>query len=490
MADSDIRFAGFPSAVVYQRPAEGKKTGDKPVQHLLWGDWLRLKGPVAGDWLKVRARNVDGWMHKDCVRKERLLEFTFVDVGQGDGCIVTTPGDQQIVVDAGQDDNMFRFLRWRFGQFRSKFTFQSAIITHPDSDHYQGFKKLLEDNNVWFETIFHNGIVERDATSKTKSLGRVQKIGKIRYLRDIVADSVTLNALSSNKQYAKMLKKALGSGRVGNIQMLSTADGYLPGYGPNDPLRVQVLGPVPEPDSTGNLRLRWFGSIGKTKNGHSIVVRFQYRNVSLLLGGDLNSEAEHYLLNHYTGLASPPDPDKETEYFELARRIFESDVQKSCHHGSSDFTEFLLQAVNPVATVVSSGDNEPYSHPRADTLGTIGRFSRGSRPLIFSTELARSANENIKHPNELKEKAKRLAKDITEAKTEKAKQKAQKALDNLIGKIERSIAVYGAINLRTDGNDIIIAQKIESPRRKDKKWDIYVLKRRQNGRLQYDSKYK
>ena len=62
-------------------------------------------------------------MHKDYVRDELLLGFTLVDVGQGDGCIITTPEDQQIIVDAGQDDNMFRFLRWRFGQFKGKFTF-------------------------------------------------------------------------------------------------------------------------------------------------------------------------------------------------------------------------------------------------------------------------------------------------------------------------------------------------------------------------------
>jgi beta-lactamase superfamily II metal-dependent hydrolase len=490
MANSDIRFAGFPSVVVYGRPVAGKKVGDKPVQHLLWGDWLKLKGSVSGDWLEIRARGVDGWIHKDQVRDERLLEFTFVDVGQGDGCLITTPGDQQIIVDAGQDDNMFRFLRWRFGEFRNKFTFQSAIISHPDSDHYQGFKKLFDDKNVWFGTIFHNGIIERDATVKKDSLGQVEKIGKIEYLTDIVKDSTSLNALSSNKQYAKMLKKALESGRMGNIQMLSTIDGYLPGYGLTDPLHIQVLGPVPEQDKQGKLRLRWFGDVGKTKNGNSIVLRIGYKNVSVLLGSDLNSEAEYYLLSHYTGLISPPEPKNENRYIELARKSFESDVEKSCHHGSSDFTEFLLQAVNPAATVISSGDDEPYSHPRADALGTIGRFSRGSRPLIFSTELARSTKENIKHPYELKKEAKKLAEDVIEAKSEKAKQKAQEALNTLINKIDRSIAVYGAINLRTDGNDIVIAQKIESPRRNDKKWDIYVLKRQKNNWLQYDSKYK
>jgi beta-lactamase superfamily II metal-dependent hydrolase len=485
----DVRFAGFPSAVVYEQPVEGKKVGNKPVQHLLWGDWLKLKGPVRGDWLEIRARGVDGWIHKDFIRKERLLEIIFVDIGQGDGCLIVTPEDKQIIVDAGQTDNMFRFLNWRFGQFKKEFTFESAIITHPDSDHYQGFKQLFDEPNVRFKTIFHNGIVERGAAAGADSLGRIDKAGKEQYLLDIVSDRDTLDEVLSKKTYTVMLKKALDSGRVDGIQMLSAINGHLPGYGPDKSLSIKVLGPVPEPTPRGNLRLRWFGDIGKTKNGHSIILRLQYGNVSVLLGGDLNSEAEYFLLEHYTGFTSPPKIDSEKSFIELARKTFESDVVKSCHHGSSDFTTLFLQAINPIATVISSGDNEPYSHPRSDTLGTIGRHSRGGRPLIFSTELARSAKENIKNPRLLREKMRELQKAVDEAKSKGAKQKAQKAFDGLVNKIERSIAVYGAINLRTDGKDVVIAQKIESPRRKDKKWDIYVLKHQGDGCLQYESKY-
>lgn len=55
---TSTRFAGYPSAVVYENP-----DGTKPVQHLIWGDWLRLKEGRSGDFLEVHARGVDGWMH-------------------------------------------------------------------------------------------------------------------------------------------------------------------------------------------------------------------------------------------------------------------------------------------------------------------------------------------------------------------------------------------------------------------------------------------
>src|SRR5215207_5961693 len=77
----------------------------------------------------------------------------------------------------------------------------------------------------------------------------------------------------------------------------------------------------------------------------------------------------------------------------VVRETFEADVAKACHHGSADFTDLFLRAVNPTAAIVSSGDNESYAHPRPDALGAFGKCGRGSRPLIFSTELARSVTQ-------------------------------------------------------------------------------------------------
>ena len=172
---------------------------------------------------------------------------------------------------------------------------------------------------------------------------------------------------------------------------------------------------------------------------------------------------------------------------DAARRTFQVDVAKSCHHGSADFSPLFLRATNPVATVISSGDDEPYSHPRADALGTIGRFSRSDRPMIFSTELARSVKETIKHPHVLREKAKELARKIDEAATPAAKERAQARYDKFITKtIDRSVAVFGTIHLRSDGERVLIAQKLERPRSKSKKWDLYRLERAGAGPLRLE----
>jgi len=123
----------------------------------------------------------------------------------------------------------------------------------------------------------------------------------------------------------------------------------------------------------------------------------------------------------------------------------EVDVAKSCHHGSADFSSEFLRAINPIATIISSGDEEPYCHPRPDTLGTIGKHSRGERSLIFCTELARSSKEYVE--------------------LEKS---------NSSKKRERVVTVYGMINVRTDGEKVVIAQKLEQAA-SSRNWDIHKL---------------
>lgn len=515
-----IRFAGYPAAVAFDN-----HDGKTAVRQLRWGEFVLDLGvrkgnysgkdvhgkAVSGKYVKARVRNHKGgcWIREHEVQDDRLLEVVFVDIGQGDGCLVVTPNDKHIVVDAGEDDNMYRFLRWRFGKFEKLFKFESAIISHPDQDHYKGFAPFFEDDNVFFETIYHNGIMERFGKNP---LGPKKKLDKRSFLSDLVTSKTALKAWlsvktrwqrktkrggTSFKRYPTMLNNALKKNRFGKFTMLSHEDEFLPGYEADKPLSIRVLGPVVEKKSAGKPLLRWLSSAGKTKNGHSVVLRAQYRNVSILLGGDLNIPSENLLLSHHTGLESPPSSaDDEVALVSAARKVFEVDIAKSCHHGSSDFSPIFMKATNPIATVISSGDDEPHSHPRADTLGTIGVCSRpGGRPLIFSTELARSSKEQIKHPGILKRDLFAQLKDIEDAPAATAAEKKKKAKrvkdfrDQLDRVIDRSVAVFGAITVVTDGEKVIVTQKLERARSKKEMWDIYRLEPGGNGPLRYVSKH-
>ena len=226
---------------------------------------------------------------------------------------------------------------------------------------------------------------------------------------------------------------------------------------------MEIMGPVAEMID-GKPALPYFGSAGKTKNGHSVIIKLTVGHLKLLLGGDLNMEAENYLLQKYSGkdvaaivkklkknLKPEERTKKEAEFQEAidkAREYLGVDIAKSCHHGSDEFTSEFLQVLNPLATVISSGDDESYCHPRPDTLGTIGKYSRGHRPMIYSTELARSGKEFLK--------------------LDKLDLSSQK-------KNERVVTVYGMINVRTDGNRVIFAQKLERKATNGYTWDIHKL---------------
>ncbi|MDH3593731.1 MAG: hypothetical protein OEU09_14170 [Rhodospirillales bacterium] len=484
-------YAGYPSTVVYGEKVAGKTKGKKPRNHLIWGDWITVNGKE-GDWWQVAARGTDGWVHEDSVQEERVLEVNFIDVGQGDGCHIVTPKDRHILIDAGAESNMYRFLRWRFRGFKKTFTFESAIITHPDKDHYGGFRRIFEEPKVKIDTVYHNGIVERVAAKRNARLGpRPRDPGnKVFYLTGLCPDLGSLKALvgqaakRGKKRYPNLMHMAATEGRVQDMRMLSAEDGHLPGYDPAKPLTIQVLGPVGEPDPAGKPRLRWFKDVGKTKNGHSVILKLVYDKVTCLLGGDLNTESEDYLLEHYTGLAQPPkSAEDETMTVSIARHVFECDCAKACHHGSPHFRNIFLRAVNAAATVVSSGDEESYAHPRPDALGALGKYGRGSRPLIFSTELARSTKDSIKQPHLLRQDLVKKAKAIDAASTSADKDKALKRYKDALRQLERSVARYGMINLRSDGEKVLIAQKLEKQRSAGARWDIHLLEPGPDGRL-------
>ena len=451
-------------------------------------------------WVKVRSRGDNGWIKTSEVQKERILEVNFVDIGQGDGCHVVMPDDRHFVIDAGEGDNMHRFLSWRYNLRRKKNSMNdlTAIISHPDQDHYKGFQQLFDNSQLSFSKIYHNGLVER-ANDPSSTLGSSTKIKGRKYLNDIIKDDASMKALLNDpskryrKNYPKTLYKAIQNPSNSNVEfnILHKDRKFVPGYEDDKDVTLKVLGPILEKDDSGTSVLKYFKSPGKTKNGHSVILKLEIGKLKVLLGGDLNIESENFLLEKYTGVApdklkkkihKEEDQDKLevlnkqwSEMIEKGTEVFRSDVAKACHHGSHHFTTEYLQSVDAIATVISSGDNESHCHPRPDALGAFGKYGRGERPLIFSTELARSHKETIKKPHEYKRSISYHVGKIDKETDPDKKKKLEKKLDQILATIERTVAVYGMICLRTDGDKAIITQKLETPRGKDAKWDIHEL---------------
>lgn len=487
--------------------------GGKP-KYVILGDWLDVEeeNPPSDRYVvnwRILDKATNGIRIEKCrvkkshTRSDALLEMIFLDVGQGDGCIVNVPDgttQRTIIVDAGVSDNTHRFLKWRFRYVADDAAFEAAVITHPDKDHYNGFQAIFDDPRVSFKNVFHNGLVERVvADEEADMLGPrsggfcTQLFAERQPLKDFLSDS----QVRGSKLYPNLLWTALDApGRFANVAMASVGNGerhggktYLPGFAPGagPKATIQILGPVEEPGPGGQPALREFGlaprdgdfNVGKTKNGHSVILKLEYGGFSVIFGGDLNRPSEDYLLRHYGGISdSAPLRDAVPK----AAETLGADILKCCHHGSADVTDEFLEAVNPFGVVVSSGDQESHVHPRPEVLGMLGKKSRGERPILLCTEILRSTPESLDLDRNEARKHRELLDAVAAAEGASAIAEARRAVEQFWKrKMRRLVSVYGAINVRTDGNRLIIAFHKEA--NKGSPWHVYEYALKANWQL-------
>ncbi len=91
--------------------------------------------------------------------------------------------------------------------------------------------------------------------------------------------------------------------------------------------------------------------------------------------------------------------------------------------------------------------------------------------------MSRSSRDIVKNPFVLKKEFADLKATLHRADVgARERDKAETRLAELENKlINRSVSVYGAVNLRTDGRNLLMCQKKEAPNRQREEWDIYLL---------------
>jgi len=471
-----------------------------PKVALLWGDPLYVTRIVGGR-VEVSAKGHILSLPQDDVMTTPVLALYQIDCGQGDAALLHTPDDRWIMIDGGPSPAManspalgIRFLWWKafvdqswrqeFG-VPGPFTLDALVVTHPDEDHFGGLPEVVgrvKPGHFEIRAVYHNGMGRFDgavaAYSGSSGFGQLGPVegadlpdAALTTLLDGEADVRKYSKATSSRSwkltgaYGKLLADVaakVGKG-IGRVQRVGLGTGHLPAFAPApDQASIRVLGPVVETFG-GKQGLRHLDGGSKsamvapslTRNGHSVVLRVDYGDFRMLMTGDLNFKSHAVLLKN------------------IPASEFACHVAKACHHGAEDISTTFLQKMNPLATLFSSGDNERYAHPRAKSLASAAVFGRrgaGGKqrflgltedryvaPLIYSTELSRSVDLFAVHGvldenDEPVRKAqivpaKRAYGGRREAGT---KQPADRWL--LADKL-----VYGLINVRTDGNRVVIA---------------------------------
>lgn len=414
------KYASKNEAVVYESISEGK--GKKPVNKILLGTYVEVV-ETKGRFIKVKTAGPDGWMREEDLSDDMGLKIFFIDVGQGDGSLMEI-GDYKILIDGGPNDNIYNYLtKWQYAYDLSKgkqVHIDYLIISHFDMDHYKGLIELIKDTRFTFGEIIHAGILKYPTNDHGQDcgLGSLKSHQGKKYLTTLFNDFLTIdpNTLFNRDVTAFLAayRAASSQGRVKKTRRVEAGDMLINEKIEKKEFQMEILAPFTE-KIAGKETFRYFKDEGITINGHSLVIKVTFGKRTFLLAGDLNSESEDYLLEKYSNI-----------------NPFEVDVAKSCHHGSSDFRVAYLKKVNPYATVISSGDNEGHAHPRADAIGCSGKYSKAERPLVFSTELARSTD------------------------------------------IKADEILFGMINARCNGSQIFLAQMKEVKKPSDM-WDSYEI---------------
>jgi Metallo-beta-lactamase superfamily len=446
-----------------------KDDDNKTVAYLLWGDPVRVQ-ERSQDRARVKARKREGWVPESVITSEGLLELYVIDVGQGDAVLMRTPDDAWHLIDAGvsNEEQMTKkgaanFIRWKFldDLGRETVSLKNVIVSHTDFDHYGGLLDVLTGTvmrpdrtfPVEVENFYHSGIGRFAEAPKLGQMveGSVANLPYDDYGIGTQDQFITelLDGKSSfatpprpfDSTFAKLA--ALVASVPANVRRLGHADQYLPGYEPGaGDATIRVLGPILEEVIGKGVGLRDLGSDSVTRNGHSLVVRVDYDKVRILLTGDLNTASQRLLLSYHDLLE------------------FAADVAKGCHHGSDDIDLRFVKAMKARVTIVTSGDNEDYAHPRPRVLGASARYGREAKsakgevlpPLLYSTELARSVR--------LSEAA-----AVRQIDDEDSQIDAVEAEIKAVGGDARFIRldrtpistdlVYGLINVRTDGTRVL-----------------------------------
>jgi competence protein ComEC len=232
------------------------------------------------------------------------LQVTFLDVGHGDASFIHFPNGTTMIIDGGgsyRDDIdigervVGPFLRdQRIGQV------DYVVATHPHPDHAKGLGFILREFRV--QQFWDNGAPLRSAWYA----GLREAAGRGGMYHDVVSEGF----------------------------MTTSIDG----------VRVELLHPTPAFQPPSERRLR--ATEDRGENNRSLVFKLTYGAVSFLFTGDIEQEAEGFLLA--TG------------------RNLQATILKVPHHGSwTSSTAPFVHAVNPRVAVFSVQRDDRFGHPHA-----------------------------------------------------------------------------------------------------------------------------
>jgi len=236
----------------------------------------------------------------------KFLKIQFIDVSEGDSALIQTPDGLNILIDGGQgkteyssydygERNILPLIK-RYGINK----LDLIILSHYHDDHYGGLISIL------------------------KHIPRVEKLILPKYFS---------NDREAFLSLFKSLEKKPKITYICGERKLKLGDNTT----------IEFFSP-----SCGKDLVSQF-----SENSKSIVLKLIYKQISILFTGDVEEDAEKWLINQYGG--------------EL-----DSDILKVAHHGSkTSSSSAFLDTVTPEFAIISCGPAWIFRHPALSVLNRL-----------------------------------------------------------------------------------------------------------------------
>lgn len=260
-----------------------------------------------------------------CIHPRHHTRITFLDVGQGDCCVIEQKDGCTFLVDAGSTDvrDCGRYRLIPFLKANGIRRIEYAFLSHPDEDHMNAMIDCLEGQG-------ESGV----------------------YIRNLVMSAYA----EQGGKYERVKEAAKGAGC--RLLTFMPGDELRGGAGTKEPFVIRCLFPYGTEQFAD-------------ANDQSLILQAQFGELVLLLTGDM-SEAEEQaaLLDR-------------SEHPEIWQKLAVVDILKVAHHGSRfSSSQTWLEQIHPAISIISCGQHNSYGHPHAELLKRLS----GSGSVVYRTD--------------------------------------------------------------------------------------------------------
>ncbi len=285
------------------------------------------------------------------------LNVHFVDVGQGDCCIIEFPDGATAIIDGGDrgyQDEITEFIETNLDSDFKYFDY--CILTHPDADHCGSLDDVL--NAYPARVSYRPNVRAYYAGTSTKP----------QYIDP--ADNLTADAVQKDGEtYARAVKA---------MYEPTAAHDFTPTVLVTDPTdeNQTIKGGIGDDEYSltfySPLSTKYTGE--GDWNNYSPIMILEYRGYKFAMSGD----AEERNLDEFADKVEAAKTDGVTDKYDAFTDDYCVNVVKAGHHGSvnATTTEYLEIMTSPSAvgntySVISCGEGNKYKHPHAAALEKI-----------------------------------------------------------------------------------------------------------------------